>query len=263
MFCSNCGSEVKEEEKFCGECGYPINYCKENKDSSGVQKKKSPIITIMVIFLIFALAAFAIGGYKLSSYKSMISELEAKNSDLEQQIEEKDKQLNDILNEQKDLESSLIEYDSDIRTFLGLVGDGAAEAETIGARIMKVWNNSIARVSDAETDKYTKDPNTGVFYDDFNDALYSLQEDVSFSESNEKIYNNQLEVVKAMNRLRNPPEGQEAVYEAITECYNDYLNLTQLVLTMQGSYNSFSADYNEYDSDLYKSIMTLATYISQ
>ena len=60
MYCRNCGSKLKENAKFCGECGWKIEDVTESEiisDEERPQKKKGvkkiilPVILMVILFI--------------------------------------------------------------------------------------------------------------------------------------------------------------------------------------------------------------------
>lgn len=67
MFCKNCGSEIKETEKFCHSCGRPLNlssnnnmYVTQGKRTNKSKRKIIAIIAAITIILITAVVVFGI-----------------------------------------------------------------------------------------------------------------------------------------------------------------------------------------------------------
>lgn len=54
MYCVNCGNKIEDGEKFCGKCGQPANYNKEenNTNVNNIQKKHIKIKFSNLIFII-------------------------------------------------------------------------------------------------------------------------------------------------------------------------------------------------------------------
>lgn len=135
----------------------------------------------------------------------------------------------------------------------------AADTETAGNLIIKVWHNSIFEEKDEETDTYTR-PN-GTFYDDFNDALAELFSNEDFQDQISSIQNNQDNITNLMKDLRNPPADFEDAYNAIKEYYDIYLKFTNIVISPTGSYNSVSEDFNNLDNELLDAFNAMKLYI--
>lgn len=56
MKCSKCGKDVKENEKFCSNCGSKIKMNKEQQANNS--KKEKIIIVVIAVVLIFILSLF-------------------------------------------------------------------------------------------------------------------------------------------------------------------------------------------------------------
>ncbi len=52
-----------------------------------------------------------------------------------------------------------------------------------------------------------------------------------------------------MKELKNPPEEYKDAYEAISELYDTYISLTNLATVQSGSLQTFSANFNEADTE--------------
>lgn len=139
-----------------------------------------------------------------------------------------------------------LEYYSNMETVSFTMLDGAAKAETAGNLIKSVWYNAIYEKRDVETDKYTM--KNGKFVDDFNDALSNLFADESFMNSISEIKLNQSNVTDLMKKLRNPPTQYEEAYSVLKNFYDNYLQMTTLVISPTGSLQTFSENFNTYDT---------------
>ena len=151
------------------------------------------------------------------------------------------------------------EYYSNMETVSYSMLDGAAKAETAGNLIKSVWYNAIYEVRDAETDKYTM--KNGKFVDDFNDALSNLFADENFMNSLSEIELNQSNVTDLMKKLRNPPKQYEEAYSALKSYYDNYLQMTKLVINPTGSLQTFSEDFNTYDTDTVNAYEKMKLYL--
>lgn len=136
---------------------------------------------------------------------------------------------------------------------------GAGEAEDAGNLIRKVWYNSIHEERDPETDSYTRPK--GYFYDDFNDALRELFSDSSFQSKISSIENNQESVAELMKALRNPPEEYEEAYDAVKDCYDAYLSLTNLAISPTGSLQTYTTSFNDADTKTLNAYNALKLYL--
>ena len=136
---------------------------------------------------------------------------------------------------------------------------GASDAESCGNLIKQVWYNAIYEERDSETDPYTR-PN-GYFVSDFNEALQNLFSDESFTDQIESIEDNQSTVQSLMKEMRNPPDEYEDAYEALSELYDAYINLTNLVTSPSGSLQTFSNDFNDADSETANCYNAMSLYL--
>lgn len=152
------------------------------------------------------------------------------------------------------------EYYSNMEAVSYAMLDGAIKAETAGNLIKSVWNNAIYQEKDDETDKYTLE--NGKFVDDFNDALSNLFSDETFMSDISEIQNNKLEVNNFMKKLTDPPKKYEEAYSVLKVYYDNYLKLTKLVVNTTGSLNTFSDDFNKYDSETANSYDKMQMYLA-
>lgn len=151
------------------------------------------------------------------------------------------------------------EYYSDMETISYTMLDGAAKAEDAGNLIKSVWHNAIFEERDSKTDKYTIE--NGEFVDDFNDALDNLFEDEEFINSISEIKDNQSEAADLMRKLTNPPKKYEEAYSILKIYYDNYLKMTNAVISPSGSLNTFSEDFNSYDSETVDSYQKMKLYL--
>lgn len=151
------------------------------------------------------------------------------------------------------------EYYSNMEAVSYTMLDGAIKAETAGNLIKSVWNNAIYQKKDDETDKYTLE--NGKFVDDFNDALSNLFSDETFMSDISEIQNNKLEVNNLMKKLTDPPKKYEEAYLVLKVYYDNYLKLNKLVVNTTGSLNTFSDDFNKYDSETADSYDKMQLYL--
>lgn len=151
------------------------------------------------------------------------------------------------------------EYYSNMETVSYTMINGAAEAETAGNLIKRVWYNAIYKERDAETDKYTME--NGKFVDNFNNALANLFADEDFITSISEIETNQFEVTNLMKSLKNPPKKYEEAYMILEVFYDDYLKLTISVTSPTGSLQTFSEDFNTCVLDTVNSYEKVKLYL--
>lgn len=169
----------------------------------------------------------------------------------EQTTQEKVQATDDVIKEYKE------NYEAAFNKML----DGALASEEFGRLYGTVWYNSIRKVDDEETDKFTKD-SEGNFYDDFNEALDKIWADEESYRKAKSIEDNQNEVQNLMNKLINPAEECKESYEAIKEMYDNYVAFTNLILFPSGhSYNTYLEDFNDTDTNMANSVDKVRLYI--
>ena len=175
-------------------------------------KKRNILIAVLVVVVLIA----AVVGYKIYKEKQYEERLEAYQFSL-----------------------NMVAYD---------IYDSAVKAEDICVLVGKVWYNSIRKISDSETDPFTRP--YGYFFDDFNDALDCLMSDADFMEKQYSLQGDQLVIETCMQLLQNPPQEYTEAYRDAKNLYNAYLQLRELALNPEGSYNSFTDTYSKVDVEV-------------
>ncbi|MDO4847970.1 MAG: zinc ribbon domain-containing protein [Clostridiaceae bacterium] len=239
-FCADCGTPIPEGALTCPKCGCPVET--ESKESEEVQPQKVEItavnmptvkksakkyvaivVSIVVLIAIGLVVAFVIKG----------------------------------ANEKKAKE----EYSKNLKAASLLMLTGAAQAEEAGNLTKAVWYNTIYEKRDSKTDKYTRS-NGYWFNDDFNDSLNALFSDSDFQSKLSSIKSNQESVASLMKLLQNPPDEFDEAYQAIKEYYNAYLALIDLAINPTGSYQTFSSNFNDADSEVSRCYKAMDVYIN-
>ena len=224
--CPECGSAVPEGAEACPQCGCPLPVREKPRpvEVTGVKlnRKNVKILAAAAIVVVVAVAA-AVG----------------------------------LSGAQK--KSAAADYGGALRSAASLMLTGAQEAEDCGNLIKQVWANAIYEERDTATDPYTR-PN-GYFVDDFNDALANLFSDEDFSGRVTLIRLNRDSVQDAMRDLTDPPEEHQAAYEAISELYDAYLDLTGMVVDPSGSLQTYSQAFNEADSETANCYRAMSLYL--
>ena len=225
--CAECGAELAEDAIECPICGCPVNVEAANPQQvevTGVKfskKSKKILISGMAIAIIAAIAI--IGIFKLNKQNAAKS------------------------------------YGENLEVITYTMLSGASDAESCGNLIKQVWYNAIYEERDSETDPYTR-PN-GYFVSDFNEALQNLFSDASFVAQIDSIEDNQATVQSLMKEMRNPPDEYEEAYDALSELYDAYINLTNLVTSPSGSLQTFSTNFNDADSETVNCYNAMSLYL--
>ena len=243
-YCPECGAELEESAVFCEKCGCPAE---EMKDAANLPQavevtgvkiaKKSKRIFIVLLIFIAVCTAIAYAKAQIQREKAIAAaEEEAAEA---AQISE--------------------EYSANLEMAAYSMIASAGQAEECGNLIKQVWYNAIYEERNTSTDKYTR-PN-GYFVKDFNDALNNLFEDSSFQTRIRNIEKNQDTMNSLMKELKNPPEEYADAYEAVSELYDAYLTLTNLVVNPTGSLQTYSSDFNDADSEALKCFNAVSIYL--
>ena len=235
---------MEESAVFCEKCGCPAEEMKDADnlpqavEVTGVKiAKKSKRIFIVLLIFIAVCTAIAYAKAQIQREKAIAAA------------------------EEEAAEAAKIseEYSANLETAAYSMIASAGQAEECGNLIKQVWYNAIYEERNTSTDKYTR-PN-GYFVKDFNDALNNLFEDSSFQTRISNIEKNQDTMNSLMKELKNPPEEYEDAYEAVSELYDAYLTLTNLVVNPTGSLQTFSDDFNDADSEALKCFNAVSIYL--
>lgn len=236
--CPECGHGIENDMNTCSYCGYiiPTNESSIDTEESAEfgdietnaesfvtdeveakpipKKKKKGLLIAIPIIAIVIIIAIIIGGVSSSQEKKA------------NYVENLNKATNTMLN-------------------------SAAEAETAGNLIVKVWYNAIFDEYDEETNKFTRGTS------DFNEALQNLFNDEEFSEDISDLENDKLEVEAIMSSLKNPPEEYEKCYDALLTFYTDYCQLIEMATDPSSSYNKYSQDLNDVIASIVEDFRTV------
>ena len=239
--CAECGAELEEGTKECPNCGCPV----EEINASDTQEKPQKVevtgvkVTKRVKVIVGILVALLlVGGATIFGVNQYQKKKAAE--EYEQRVES---------------------YAANLELATYSMLTGASEAETCGNLIKQVWYNSIYEKRDDATDKYTRPK--GYFVSDFNDALGNLFSDTSFQSKISSIEDNQKTVNSLMKELKNPPEEYKDAYEAISELYDAYISLTNLATDPSGSLQTFSANFNEADTETLNCYNAMKLYLNE
>lgn len=135
----------------------------------------------------------------------------------------------------------------------------AKDAEECGNQILDVWYDALWHNVNEDTQAYTIE--NGLFVSDFNDALDNLYEDETFNFKLASINAGQQTTALYMEKLNNPPNEYEMAYSVLCELYDAYIDLTNLILHLDGSYNSTSEDFSKADAEFSKKFDEIELYL--
>ena len=150
-------------------------------------------------------------------------------------------------------------YEKQLIEATNLMVEGGVTTENCASLMQSVWNNSIWKIEDKRTDHYTH-AKSGVFYDDFNDALSALAADTDFREDLRTIRRNRDDVEELIKGLKNPPRAWQDAYSELLLLYDTYYDFTDLVLNTHCSLNEFSERFEEYDREMVKRLNKMKLY---
>ncbi len=229
--CPNCGCSVMEGAKYCSECGSPIidtrmvddnltdsdtlddEYTDTVEDNledtflgtkkKGVKRKKKKRSPIRRLIIWAIVIALAIWGK---------------------------------------LEYDAYNYGINLHNVGYYAYTSADHLESAGILFYNVWNNSVNKIINEETDKYTREADgTGQFYTDFNDALKVLENSKEYKDERSQAEEAQNEAYELMGKLTNPPKRYEEAYRDIKSFYTDYIAFYNTVMNPNGTL----ADYRD------------------
>lgn len=231
IFCVKCGAEILANHAFCPNCGHKVGAKLELESGSekaeatgaGTTKKSRKTIAIVTVAIV-AILIIALGTV------GMVQVHKKKEAAKIEEINKK--------------------YVANLENATFFMLTGAADAESCGNLIVKVWQNAIYEDEDDETDKYTME--NGQFVSDFNDALHNLFVDSSFVSKVNDVKDNQDEVISLMKELKEPPEEHKDAYDSVKELYDAYIALTNLATDPTGSLQTYSPALRDADSEFMK-----------
>ena len=140
--------------------------------------------------------------------------------------------------------------------------DTLVKAETLCNLTLSVWHDSIWKVENKETEAYTKNEK-GVFFDDFNDALYKLNNSDEVKSMVEDVQKNDMEIEELVKLIKNPPDKFRGnMLDAFANYYTEYKSFVILTLDYNESYNSFSEKFNRAEEDSINAYRKVMFYTS-
>ncbi|WP_031556723.1 zinc ribbon domain-containing protein [Lachnospira multipara] len=236
VLCKECGKYISNTEKECPYCGCPVEFLDDTKKPDA---QKVELTKVSVKFHLNKKLLFSVIGTVVVIAVVLIC-LKINDNIVKQKREQESIEEASRVSEEYRINARNIMYD---------MISVAADAESCGSLVGKVWNNSIWSTSDTETDQYTKN-SYGQFYDDFNNALVDLYTTKSFETKIDNLSKKQSEITTDMKLLANPPEEWKDAYNQIEDFYDDWYSFVSMVVNPSGSYTSFVSKYNELDSGL-------------
>ena len=225
-YCPNCGKELQDDMQFCPSCGTQTPITDETiiaEEKPSKKKRKG----IRIFFLLTAVILILFGTWFFYSDSVRVNT------------------YNQFVN------------------LYNTMSNCSVKAEQANVLTINVWKNSIFKTVDEQTDKYTKKSDgSGMFYDDFNDALSSLYADQSFADNLTEISDLQINAGVMLRDLAKHPKAFDVEYSDFKNCYNLFLKFTNLSLRPSGSLGSFTEDYNELDKELGDKLQELKIYFN-
>ena len=241
--CAECGAVLENDMETCPNCGCPVEEEKlvEEKTQqvqvTGVKiTKKTKMILIAVVVAVAAVIAISCAGVQTHK-KAVAAQVAAE--------------------EKKQSE----EYATTFQAAAYKMLLGAADAEDCGNLTKKVWYNAIYKEDSDETNKYTR-PN-GYFVSDFNEAVQNLFNDSGFQSTLNKVKDNEDQVAAFMKELNSPPEKYKEAYASLSQMYESYLTLMNLVTDPKGSLQSFTNDFTDADKAVVQKFDAVAVYFEE
>lgn len=158
------------------------------------------------------------------------------------------------------------EYIDNLQNFNTVVLDGAVIAETQCNLTKSVWYDTIYQELNEDTYKYTVRPeileenntyayirgyytaNDNIFNDDFNISLSRLYKDESTQETVATLSENCEKVSELLGALSNPSDEFASCFSTVEDLYSAHYNFTNLAISPSGSLQSFTEDFQMYDS---------------
>ena len=220
MNCLNCKRKINDNINFCPYCQANLTQSlrpdkPENSDSMAIKKHKTPKGCIIAVVIWLAVLAVVVGGVVFFALRD------------------------------KNEKNARIEYINCLNGFNYSVIDSANKAEDFGSLVRDVWYNTIYEIRDSRTNKYTLKSRTGLtFNDSFNDSLARLYEDENVIEIVGLLKECQDLVNEWYLLLQNPDDEFKECFALVNSLYDDYMRLTNLVISPSGSLQSYTNEFN-------------------
>lgn len=233
--CPSCGGSVSEKASSCPHCNSPVCVCPECKSALPVNSITCPCCGFPLekdfepkkqknkVPILIVILLVLFGGTIYSAVQSVLSE----------------------------------DYTHNLTAATYTMLNGGSMAEEAGNFVLEVWHDAIYDEPSIKTATYLVDA------DDFNDALSNLYGATSFKSKLSAIQDNQDEAKALMQKLQNPSRKNKEAYAAIKELYNAYLAFTNMVMSPDGSYTSFSSAFADADAVMLTRYKAMELYIEQ
>lgn len=155
-------------------------------------------------------------------------------------------------------------YYSRMEDATDMIIESASDTEDAGNLIVSVWHNAIYETSNSKTNKFTMEKTKDGYnvFVDFDDALYNLFSDREFSEDIDEIKADVKEITALMKKLKNPPKKYEDAYAKLKLFYEDYISFVTFVIDCDGSYNSFTENFDNYDEKIADDYLKMCIYFN-
>ena len=238
LLCEECGAEIPPDAEACPNCGCPVA---QQEEQPGEPPQKVELTAVKLPKLNAHTKKLVLGGIIAAVVIILAIIL--------------------IVSRQRKSAAAQLsaDYGENLETITSMILTSAVQTEDAGQLIRNVWYNCIFEERDNETDPYTR-PN-GYFLDDFNEALAALFADEEFNQRLQGIETSQDSVTGIMRELGNPPAEYEEAYQAGRELYDAYMEFTNLVLNPSGNLQTFTANFNDADSELLNCYNAMSLYI--
>lgn len=258
IVCPECNKQISDQAEACPHCGYPLSkgivtrYTKP--DPAELKKKRDKIITVVCVFVI--ILGLAVMATCLLILKRNNDAAKAAHQESVRQESIRQESIEQSKAEEAARIEAYNQYVLMANTFMSEISSGEDETYSLCRLEKKVWYNAIWKISDSETDKYTK--SNGVFVEDFNDALAAFDEDHSFEIG--YLLANRAQVETLHKKLMSAPSDLEKLSGKIDDLYVTYRKYTALIVEGGESYNSFSEKFETYTKqfgELYEEVNAL------
>lgn len=150
-------------------------------------------------------------------------------------------------------------YDTQIMKML----DSACIAEELCNITLAVWHDSIWKKDNKNTKAYTKNEK-GKFYEDFNDALYALNNSDEYKDKVKQILEFDNDIEKMNEVIKNPPEKYKGnMLDAYIDYYLQYQEYIDFTLYYNETYNSFCERFDQLEKKSIEAYRKANFYVSK